>query len=160
MRCFKWVTKTYVFVEKYEKYQYFSVEKNALSRVMWMWVFFSPASFILLYNNLHRWNWSFRYSIFSPSVLGNKLSIEHKIHYLISKVWQVDRIMIAFSQWSKFSFFLFSFCFLFEQKVLATVFLLSIRLRWLVRQAWANSVDPDQMPKNAAFDQGLHCSSF
>ena len=22
---------------------------------------------------------------------------------------------------------------------------------------WANSVDPDQMPQNAASDQGLHC---
>ena len=26
-----------------------------------------------------------------------------------------------------------------------------------VRQAWANSVDPDQTPQNAASDQGLHC---
>ena len=25
------------------------------------------------------------------------------------------------------------------------------------RQAWAISVDPDQTPQNAAFDQGLHC---
>ena len=25
------------------------------------------------------------------------------------------------------------------------------------RQAWANSVDPDQMLQNAASDQGLHC---
>ena len=25
------------------------------------------------------------------------------------------------------------------------------------RQAWANIVDPDQMPQNAASDQGLHC---
>ena len=25
------------------------------------------------------------------------------------------------------------------------------------RQACANSVDPDQMPQNAASDQGLHC---
>ena len=25
------------------------------------------------------------------------------------------------------------------------------------RQAWANSVDPDQTPQNAASDQGLHC---
>ena len=24
-------------------------------------------------------------------------------------------------------------------------------------QAWANSVDPDQMPQNAESDQGLHC---
>ena len=24
------------------------------------------------------------------------------------------------------------------------------------RQAWVNSVDPDQMPQNAASDQGLH----
>ena len=24
-------------------------------------------------------------------------------------------------------------------------------------QAWANSVDPDQMPQNVASDQGLHC---
>ena len=24
-------------------------------------------------------------------------------------------------------------------------------------QAWANSVDPDQMPQNAASGQGLHC---
>ena len=24
-------------------------------------------------------------------------------------------------------------------------------------QAWANSVDPDQMLQNAASDQGLHC---
>ena len=24
------------------------------------------------------------------------------------------------------------------------------------RQAWANSVDPDQMPQNATSDQGLH----
>ena len=26
------------------------------------------------------------------------------------------------------------------------------------RQAWANSVDPELMPQNAASDQGLHCS--
>ena len=25
------------------------------------------------------------------------------------------------------------------------------------RQAWTNSVDPDQTPQNAASDQGLHC---
>ena len=25
------------------------------------------------------------------------------------------------------------------------------------RQTWANSVDPDHMPQNAASDQGLHC---
>ena len=25
------------------------------------------------------------------------------------------------------------------------------------RQSWANSVDPDQTPQNAASDQGLHC---
>ena len=25
------------------------------------------------------------------------------------------------------------------------------------RQAWANSVDPDQMPQDVAFDLGLHC---
>ena len=25
------------------------------------------------------------------------------------------------------------------------------------RQAWANSVDPDQMPHSAASDLGLHC---
>ena len=25
------------------------------------------------------------------------------------------------------------------------------------RQAWANSVDPDQTPRSAASDQGLHC---
>ena len=25
------------------------------------------------------------------------------------------------------------------------------------RQAWANSVDADQMPQNVASDQGLHC---
>ena len=25
------------------------------------------------------------------------------------------------------------------------------------RQAWPNSVDPDQTPQNAASDQGLHC---
>ena len=28
------------------------------------------------------------------------------------------------------------------------------------RQAWANSVDPDQTPQNAASDQGLHCLSL
>ena len=28
---------------------------------------------------------------------------------------------------------------------------------YLDRQAWANSVDPDQMPQNASSDQGLHC---
>ena len=25
------------------------------------------------------------------------------------------------------------------------------------RQAWANSVDPDQMQQNGVLDQGLHC---
>ena len=25
------------------------------------------------------------------------------------------------------------------------------------KQAWANSVDPDQTPQKAAFNQGLHC---
>ena len=28
---------------------------------------------------------------------------------------------------------------------------------YLNRQAWANSVDPDQTLQNAASDQGLHC---
>ena len=28
------------------------------------------------------------------------------------------------------------------------------------RQAWANSVDPDQMPQNVASDQGLYCLPF
>ena len=28
------------------------------------------------------------------------------------------------------------------------------------RQAWTNSVDPDQTPRNAASDQGLHCLSL
>ena len=28
------------------------------------------------------------------------------------------------------------------------------------RRASANSVDPDQMPQNAASDQGLHCLSL
>ena len=28
------------------------------------------------------------------------------------------------------------------------------------RQAWANSVDPDQTPRSAASDQGLHCLSL
>ena len=35
-----------------------------------------------------------------------------------------------------------------------------IKLRYFTyseRQAWANSVDPDQAPQNAASDQGLHC---
>ena len=27
----------------------------------------------------------------------------------------------------------------------------------LDRQTWANSVDPDQMPQNVVFDQGLYC---
>ena len=25
------------------------------------------------------------------------------------------------------------------------------------KQVWANNVDPDQTPRNAASDQGLHC---
>ena len=28
---------------------------------------------------------------------------------------------------------------------------------YLNRQAWANSVDPDEMPQNAPSHQGLHC---
>ena len=28
------------------------------------------------------------------------------------------------------------------------------------RQAFANSVDPDQMPQNAASDQGQHCLTY
>ena len=28
---------------------------------------------------------------------------------------------------------------------------------YLVKHAWANSVDPDEMPQNAASHQGLHC---
>ena len=28
---------------------------------------------------------------------------------------------------------------------------------YLDRQAWANSVDPDEMPQNVASHQGLHC---
>ena len=28
---------------------------------------------------------------------------------------------------------------------------------YLVRQAWANSVDPDETPQNAASHQDLHC---
>ena len=30
---------------------------------------------------------------------------------------------------------------------------------YLDRQAWSISVDPDQMPQNAASDQSLHCLS-
>ena len=30
-------------------------------------------------------------------------------------------------------------------------------LKYWDRQAWANCVDPDQMPQNAVSDQGLHC---
>ena len=30
-------------------------------------------------------------------------------------------------------------------------------LKYWDRQACANSVDPDQMPQNAASEQGLHC---
>ena len=29
--------------------------------------------------------------------------------------------------------------------------------RYLDKQAWAKSEDPDQMPQNAVSDQGLHC---
>ena len=32
----------------------------------------------------------------------------------------------------------------------------SIYPKYLDRQTWANSVDPDQMPQNVASDQGLH----
>ena len=28
------------------------------------------------------------------------------------------------------------------------------------RQAWASSVDPDQMPQDVAYDLGLHCLSL
>ena len=28
---------------------------------------------------------------------------------------------------------------------------------YLDRQAWANTVDPDEMPQNVASHQGLHC---
>ena len=35
---------------------------------------------------------------------------------------------------------------------------LMIKLPYSIkRQAWANSIDPDQTPQNAASDQGLHC---
>ena len=33
-------------------------------------------------------------------------------------------------------------------------------LKYWDRQAWANSVDPDQTPQNAASDQGLHFLPF
>ena len=32
--------------------------------------------------------------------------------------------------------------------------------KYFDRQAWANSVDPDQTPQNAASDQGLRCLSL
>ena len=32
--------------------------------------------------------------------------------------------------------------------------------KYLDRQAWANSVDPDQMPQNVPSDQVLHCLPF
>ena len=32
--------------------------------------------------------------------------------------------------------------------------------KYLVRQAWANSEDPDQMPQNAVSDQDFHCLSL
>ena len=35
-----------------------------------------------------------------------------------------------------------------------------LSLHILVRQAGANSVDPDQMPHNVPSDQGLHCFSL
>ena len=32
--------------------------------------------------------------------------------------------------------------------------------KYRVRYAFANSVDPDQTPQNAASDQGLHCLPY
>ena len=32
--------------------------------------------------------------------------------------------------------------------------------KYLDKQAWTNSVDPDQRLQNAASDQGLHCLPF
>ena len=32
-----------------------------------------------------------------------------------------------------------------------------INHKYLDKQVWANSVNPDQMPQNVASDQGLHC---
>ena len=32
--------------------------------------------------------------------------------------------------------------------------------KYWARQAFANSVDPDQTPQNAASDQGLHCLPY
>ena len=37
---------------------------------------------------------------------------------------------------------------------------MSIYTKYLDRQAWANSVDPDQMPQNVASDQGVHYLSL
>ena len=35
-----------------------------------------------------------------------------------------------------------------------------IYLMYSDKQAWANSVDPDEMPQNAASHQALHCLPF
>ena len=42
-------------------------------------------------------------------------------------------------------------------KVSKTVCKCFIYAKYSDRAVWANSVDPDQTPQNAASDQGLHC---
>ena len=49
-------------------------------------------------------------------------------------------------------------CFLIIYGLIDTIITLNIGTTAL--QAWANSVDPDQMLQNAAPDQGLHCFPF
>ena len=41
-----------------------------------------------------------------------------------------------------------------------TVIAFSNNPKYWERNTFANSVDPDQMPQNAASDQGLHCLSY
>ena len=36
----------------------------------------------------------------------------------------------------------------------------TIYRKYLDRQAWANSVDPDEMPQNVASHQSLHCNTY
>ena len=43
------------------------------------------------------------------------------------------------------------------KKTISTMNELRKKPKYWDRQAWANSVDPDQMPQNVASDQGLHC---
>ena len=95
-------------------------------------------------------NTSGYYSIFKIYVCGYKWQNSNEYPY--DAFWFGANIM-------KVTFWVFPLSRPMNSLTRDCSFLTKLRIfpKYLDRQAWANSVDPDQMLQNAASDQGLHC---